>query len=263
MRISLAVLLVLTLAAGCSNKEASQTSPSPAARADNASSRYLAYEHAMRLDTDEDKVAAVFEAAQAACKQAVEAQCVVLNSRLSSGRNVSAELKFRAKPSGIQQLMAQLGTQGRVASQSTTAIDLAAPIQDSAKKLEMLQDYRSKLEALRTGAAGNIDALIKVNKELASVQSELEAMAGTKAQLVQRVETEILNVSIGSEQRESFWKPITLALSNFASNLSQAVSIAITGVAYLLPWALLLAVLGWVGRKLWRWKRAARKEGPV
>lgn len=256
----LLALLMLAALAGCAKKEDSSAlaRSAPAGASPNAASRYLAYQHAIQIDAEENKVAAIFEAGQAACREAASDLCTVLESRINTGRSASASLKFRAKPSGIKKLVAALGQQAEITDQSTTAEDLASPIEDAAKKLAMLNDYRSKLEALRGRANSDVDALIKVNRELAQVQSELEAIAGNHAHLMQRVETEILNVSIRSVHHQSFWRPIALAVSDFGANLSQGVSVAITGIAFLVPWAFLLGLLAWVVRRLRRrWKRAA------
>ncbi len=253
MRLPLVILLIFMAMASCARKEESAAvalAVSAKAPADSPN-RYMAYEHSLRLDTEEDKVVVVYKAALAACREAVADQCVTLESHLNTGRDVSAELKFRGKPGGIQKLIAQLGAQGEVISQTTTAEDLTSPLEDSARKLAMLDDYRSKLETLRERASVDIDALIKVNKELAQVQSEIEAMTGGRAHLVQRVETEILNVNITAIHHRQFWKPISAALSDFGSNLSEGLSKAITGVAFLIPWSLVLVVFAWVGRKLW------------
>jgi hypothetical protein len=132
-----------------------------------------------------------------------------------------------------------------------TAEDLAKPIADSKKKLEMLNDYRSKLESLRTRASTDVDALIKVNKELAEVQSAIEAETGTDSELMQRVDTELLNISISSQAQRAFWRPISDAFTDFKSNLSDGISSVVTALAYLLPWGLTLLILGLAGRKLW------------
>lgn len=239
--------------AGCAKKEESAAGAPSASKSETADSpsRYMAYEHSISLDTKEDKVSPIHKSVQAACLEAAIDQCVVLASHLNTGRYVSAELKFRAKPAGIKKLIAILGSAGEVINQSVTAEDLASPIEDSAKKLGMLNDYRSKLEGLRGRASSDIDALIKVNKELALVQSEIEALAGERAHLVQRVETEILNVSISSIHSRSFWRPVAESLSDFGTNLSSGVSSAITGIAFLIPWSLTLLMFGWAGRKLW------------
>ena len=260
MRKFLLVLILLTAVAGCSRKEESgsfaEVSSAPASA--NAK-RYLAYQHAIHVDTEEHKIAAVYEAAQAACREAASDLCTVLESRISTGRSASASLKFRAKPDGIRKLIAVLGNQAEVIDQSTTAEDLASPIEDTAKKLKMLNDYRAKLESMLGRANNDVDALIKINRELAQVQSEIEAETGAHAHLMQRVETEILDVSIGSVQNRSFWRPIALSAADFGTNLSSGVSIAITGTAYLIPWVFLLGLVVWGGRRLWR-RRSTKNE---
>ncbi|WP_020161540.1 MULTISPECIES: DUF4349 domain-containing protein [Methylobacter] len=253
-------LLILMVVTGCAENEESTAmalAPSITQAPAGKASSFLAYEHSLSVDTEEQKVAEAFEAAQAACRGAADELCTILESRVSSGRAASASLKFRAKPNGIRKIVATLSKQAEVTNQSTTAEDLEAPIADAEKKLAMLKDYRSMLEALRGRAGNDIDALIKVNRELAQVQSELEASGGTHAHLVQRVETEILNVYIHSVEHRGFWRPIGFAISDFGRNLSKGISIAITSLAFLIPWVIVLALVVWGGRKLWsRRKRA-------
>lgn len=217
-----------------------------------AARRYLAYEHFLQLSAAEAKVPVLFDMAQAICREAVAEQCAVLQSNIRTGRGVAAELKLRAKPDGIRRIVAALSKQAKVSNQNTSAEDLATPIGDTAKKLAMLKDYRGKLEALAGQAGSNIDALIKVNRELAQVQSEIETLSGTHAHLLQRVDTEILHLSIHSDESQSFWQPVGFALQEFGQNLAQATSAMIIGIAWLLPWAVALALLWLVVRLLRR-----------
>lgn len=259
MRYHFIVLFIVALLTGCSSKE-ERPGAAVADRAAAAASpgRYLAYEHTIQIDTPEANIAKVFEAGQAACRAAAVEGCTVLASNLSDGRQAFATLKFRAKPAGIRKLVAALSAKGEITEQSTTAEDLEAPITDTNKKLEMLQDYRAKLEALRARASSDVDALIKVNRELAQVQSELEAATGKQAHLMQRVDTEILHVTIRAENSRSFFTPIRHAIADFGTNLSQGISGAIIGLAYLIPWALIIAFTTWIVRKLWRRRKRAQ-----
>lgn len=254
--------LLLAAIAGCSRPGEPRAVMAPLEvkakeGADSPARRTLAYRHTLQLDAPEGKVAEVHGAALAACQAASAEQCTVLESRISTGRAASASLRLRAKPAGIRKLIAALNQQAEVTDQSTQAEDLAGPLADGEKKLAMLTTYRDELEALRKRAAANdVDALIKVTRELAQVQSELEAAAGKQAYLVQRVETEILDIGIHADQHPSFWRPVSLALSDFGGSLSQGISTAITGVAYLLPWGVVLGLVVWVARKLWRRRKA-------
>jgi len=216
--------------------------------------KYLAYEHSVSIDADDDKVAPLFEAAQAACREAAAEACAILDARISRSDISNASLRFRAKAAGIKKLIAVLSSQGKVSSLSTTAEDLAGPIEDTAKKLAMLTDYRTRLEALRS-RSNDVDSLIKLNHELAEVQSQIESLSGEQAHLVQRVETEILNVSISSYQNRSFWSPISESTSGFGGNLSEGIASAITALAYMIPWGLILAFVVWGIRKLWKGRK--------
>jgi hypothetical protein len=262
LALMLALMLALLLA-GCSSKSAVEGAlVQPARGGADKAARFLAYEHALQLETEQDKVAALFQAGQAACRDAAVDACVVLESRLTTGNQAYAALKLRARPAGIAKLIAALGKQSTITEQSTVAEDLAAPVADTEKKLAMLTDYRTKLEALRGRAGSDVDALIKVTRELAQVQNDIESISGQRAQLMQRVDTELLSVTIRSSQQQGFWSPVALAGKDFGANLAQGVAGAITGLAYLLPWLAMLLLIGWGGRKLlWRLRKRAAKAG--
>lgn len=267
MRFHLFVLCLVMALCGCGQGKRMAdaygvASPAPGSPAP-AEQNYLAYSHAMKVEVGEGKVRAAFDAGQAACAAAAADLCAVLESEIATGQTLRATLKVRAKPAGIAKVRAAFSGQGEITEQSTTAEDLAAPISDGEKKLSMLKDYRSKLEGLRDRAGNDVDALIKVNEELASVQTELESVAGTQAQLIQRVDTEILTVIIDEGYNVSFVKPITLAFKEFGMNLAKGTAAAITVVAFLLPWAIAVALLAWIGRKLWRWRTRRQQASPI
>lgn len=258
----LASIVLLFSVLGCGRNAAPPPGLTPGAEPKGGASagvnRYLAYEHTIGIETGADKIAPLFDAVQSACLAAVTESCAILEARITKGEYASASLKFRAKASGIRKLVEVLSAQGEVESQSTTAEDLAGPIEDNAKRIAMLTDYRTKLEALRNRGTADMDTLIKLTRELAQVQSEIEALTGSQAQLVQRVETEILNVSIRSSNRPSFMSPIAEAASDFGGNLSEAIGVVIIVVAFLLPWSLVVALGIWIWRKLRRRRKQAQ-----
>lgn len=257
----LVLLLSFALVAGCA-----KTAQPPASAAAGAqgpakpseANRFLAYEHSIYLQADEDKIVPIFDAVQAACRDAVEESCAILEARVSSGDGASAALKIRATAGGIRKLIAVLSAQGDVASQSTTAEDLAGPIADTAKQIAMLTDYRTSLEALRNRPSNDLDALMRLTRELADVQSQIETLTGSQAGLMQRVQTELLNVSIGSHRSGSFWATIGDSASEFSEVLSEAIGAAIIAVAYLLPWAVLIGAIAWMTRAVLRWRKRRR-----
>jgi len=259
----LVFLLFVAMVAGCADRSGAPASVAGVAsgeRKANAANRFLAYEHSIYLQADEDKVVTIFEAAQAACREAVEESCAILDARVSSGDSASASLRFRAKAAGIRKLVAILSVQGEVASQSTSAEDLAGPIADTAKQIAMLTDYRTSLEALRSRPSNDLDALMKLTRELADVQSQLETLSGSQAALTQRVQTELLNVSINSRHSSSFFGTIADSAASFSDVLSEGIGAAIIAFAYLLPWAVFIGGIAWIALAIRRWRKRQRVQ---
>ena len=259
---SLVFLLAAALAlGGCSHKsELPGTGAAPTAESKSARHGLLAYEHNIRLEVEDAQVVPLQESAIAACRDDAANDCALLESSVNTGRNTSAFLKLRAKPDGIRKLVALLGAGGTIVNKSVRAEDLAAPIGDVEKKLAQLTDYRDRLLALAHRGSNDVDALVKLNREIAQVQSDIEAVESSKATLVRRVDTELLSVSIDSLQTTAFWSPITAALRDFGGDLSRGTAGAITAVAYLAPWLLILLPLVWGVRRLWRRKKNAAAQ---
>jgi hypothetical protein len=265
MRTLCAALVCLAVLAACSQHPGSSggakllEAPAPAAAPATKSAALLAYEHSIEVDAQEKQVPQLFASAQQMCAADTDNACVVLESRISAGEGAHANLKFRAKGAGIAKLIDGMSKQAEILNRSSVAEDLAAPIGDANKKLQMLKDYRTKLEALQGRATADVESLIKLTRELAQVQSEIEALSGTQAKMMERVETEILTVHIQSVRNKSLWRPIANAGSEFGSNLSSAAASTIVATAFILPWAVFLLLAGWGIRKLWRlWRKPSK-----
>lgn len=235
-------------------------SATPAATARDQRDAYLAYEHTIVIDAGEGAVKSLFDRLVAACAADREHHCTVLKSSLQGGRHEEAQLRLRARPAGVNQLLALAAAGGTLARQETRVEDLARPVADNAKRLEMLRRYQQKLSELERRPALDADALIKLSKEQASVQADLEEASGQNAHLMARIHLDVLNVEIQSRNQQSFWAPVRRAFSEFSGNLSSGIASTVTGVAYLLPWLLALSLCWWLGRTVWR--RAFRKQGP-
>jgi hypothetical protein len=219
--------------------------------------KYLAYEHSVTVDSAEPEVKPLLDKLVNACNADVANRCTLLSSGVQGGRETSASIRVRIKRPGIEKLVALAASGGEVASRNTSAEDLQGPIRDTAKRLDMLRSYREKLLALEGKVGNNAEALIKLSQELATVQSELEAASGVEAGLMERVNMDLLNISIQSRSQRGFWSPVKRSARDFGSNLSEGIASAITGAAYLLPWSLILFVFGLLVRKVW--KRVRRK----
>jgi hypothetical protein len=274
MQVGITILAATVLLQGCGQREQSvEFAPSAApaaapmmadgarkmrepamidsAMSEPSAQRTLAYEHSVLVATPTDKIQATFEAVHSTCLALSAGACAVLESRLSTGEAPNAVLRLRLAPSGIPQIFALLNQGGKVVEQASSAEDLAGPMADTQRHLALKTDYRAKLEELRKVAARDIDALIKINQELANVQSEIEALAANKVAMRKRVDTEVLNITLSGAHGEPYFQPIVDALNGFGANLVQGVAAVLVALSFFIPWALLLVCVAWGARKLW------------
>jgi hypothetical protein len=171
---------------------------------------------------------------------------------LSTGQYPSGLIKLRINPVAVEDLVAFTSSLGKLEHRSTTVEDLAEAIQDTQSRVEMLTSYRKQLLELQAKAATNIDAAIKIESELSTVQSNLERAAGEAAFQTKRVTTDIVTINFAVAEQRAFWRPVRETLRDFLGNLSNGLSHAITAVAYIVPWLLVIVPGLYLVRFLWR-----------
>lgn len=213
----------------------------------------LAIEHDVTVELPDDDIGKAHQAVLDACKGNTGIPCTVLESTVGHGDIASSgSLRLRVGPKAVEPLVALAGTFGEVTRRTTRAEDLAKPILDTNKRLAMLEAYLEDLTRLRQQSRQEVDALIRVAAEIAKTQSELDAAKADQAQLRQRVDLQILSIGFYSEQVGSFGATIGEALKDFGENLGSGIAQAIIGIAFLLPWLVILIPLLFLLRRLWR-----------
>lgn len=248
---------------GCSSSDHATTeSPSANLAAESAQRKttpYLSYEHSISNEFSSIELPLKYKALIEYCSEDRENSCTILKSELSLGNYAYGQIKIRIAPSGVKPILMLASNGGEVTSESTTVEDLSTHIFDAEKRIKMLQTYQLTLLDLQQKAGNNIDSLIKVSQELASVQSQLEEAQGNNQTLLQRINMDIVNIRISSYTNDSFWQPISDAADDFLVNLSEGVATAITGFAFLLPWIILFSIAFLIARFLWKIKNKIKK----
>ncbi|AWF81572.1 hypothetical protein BTJ40_12470 [Microbulbifer sp. A4B17] len=217
---------------------------------------YIAYEHFLTTELPAEEVEPVFHKLQLLCQQEMEKKCTILHSSLSNDEKPYGRIHLRIHPTGVDKIIDLASEQGGVIQRETKAEDLQDVIIDNQKRLEMLLQYQSRLIELEQKSASDIDTLIKVAEKLASVQSDIEYSQGKKAKLLKRTQMDVVQVELHSKSYTSFWNPISDSLSHFGENLSDGLSEAITAIAYLFPWTLIVLFLFYLIRIIWRKTRS-------
>lgn len=256
-KILIIFLMAMLALSACSEKKEISTDGVPGMAYDSEksqreSTKFLAYEHFVSIDTTEEALAHVYKKTLAACINDIENSCTILDSSVSSGNQVSARIRLRIKPKGVKGIIESATSSGSVIRESTHVEDLAQPITDTEKRLKMLESHRDRLLALQEKAVNDIESLIKISEELSKVQAELESATGQNAHLLQRVNMDIVDMNFVVEANRSFWKPVSKSFSQFSYRLSDGISDSIRGVAYLLPWSIIVILAVFFFRFLWR-----------
>jgi len=178
--------------------------------------------------------------------------CTLLQSDLASGQFPYGVIKIRTDPDAVDPLIAFATHFGRLERRSTTVEDLGDAIQDTRARIQMLTDYRKQLLALQAKSVTNVDAAIKIASELSTVQGNLERANGDAANQSKRTSTEVVKFTLAPTDEGGFWRPIGNAVHDFFGNLSSGVAQAITAVAYILPWTVVVIPGLYLVRFLWR-----------
>ena len=219
--------------------------------AQRAKTEFLAYTHRITVEVARPALSTVFNSVLEACVKETEYTCLIMSSQVSGGNYVYGNITLRVSPDGIEKYKKLVTDSGDVAQQSMSAEDLTSMVRDSEQRLDMLAAYKTRLQKLEQNPNVDVDALIKLSSEMAAVQTQIEYTQGEKAKLYQRINMEVLEITLDTSEYASFYSPISDALTTFGENVSDGLGIFITAIAYLLPWLLLLGFFIWFIRVLW------------
>jgi len=231
----------------------------------------LAYQHSVTVALSKELLPTRIQELQAACKSAKDFTCTLLDVTAGSWEKVpNGSVRLRLSPPGVDPMIALASRGGEIKSRQTHAEDLAEPVADTERELAQLTTHRDRLQELMKSKDIKIDSLITVSRELASVQSRLDALGTQKAGLRRRIDTELLSIDLRLPEYAAATErtPVLDAFRSFGSNFKEAIANVISFLALALPWIVLLVPALILLRLFWRWisrwiaRREARAAAP-
>jgi hypothetical protein len=229
----------------------------------------LAYEHSVSIELDQKALPTRLREIESSCAASQPVECTVLEVSLHGQEDVfSGLIRMRIAPQGVDPTIEAASQGGKLTSRSTRAEDLAQPMADTERKLALMTTHRDRLAEIMKSKELKMEQLITVSKELATVQTDIDALSTTQAQLRRRVDTDLLTINLSPPQGtyQARQTPIRDALRVFGSNFREAVANVISFIAIVVPWLviilpglfLLRGFWSWIGRTLAR--RLQRKD---
>src|SRR5262245_37143645 len=157
--------------------------------------RTLAYEHRVSIELSAAMLPERLDALRKACVEDPKRACTLLDVSRQDTRGIpGGTIRMRLPPNGVEPMVAVASAGGKVVSRSTHAEDLAQPVADTDRQIALLTTHRDRLAEIMKGRDLKLDQLITVSKELATVQTELDAVATQRANLRRRLDTELLEI---------------------------------------------------------------------
>ena len=222
----------------------------------------LAYEHTVTIELDEEMLAARVDAVRSACAADEQHGCTILNVSTSVRGDVpEGTISMRLAPGGVDALIALASDAGEVLQRTSHAEDLAQPLADTKRQLELLTLHRERLSEFMQRKDIGVEQLITVSRELAGVQTQIEELSRTDANLRRRIDTDLLTIRFQVPNAQIYGHRTTIgeALRAFGANFRDAIAAVITFVVYLLPWLVIilpgLIFLRWFWNALGRWMK--------
>jgi hypothetical protein len=242
------MLTALLLVGGCHRAEplvspalkmATMASVSPEQRRDKS----LAYEHTVTIALEPAVLPNRMKEIQEACATDKTYGCTLLDVSLRSTTDApSGTIRMRLAPGGVAVFTATASKNGAIKEQITHAEDLAQQVNDTERELALLTAHRDRLIEFSKDKSLKIDQVMTVSRELASVQTQIDTAATTRANLHRRIDTELLtlNLNVPAETLSAQRAPIRDAVESFTSDFGDAIAQVIRFIAGLIPWLVVI-----------------------
>jgi hypothetical protein len=192
--------------------------------------------------------------------------CTVLSTNLdrSVESRINARISVRIAPGSYEAFVAIISASpSEVISHSESAEDKTAAIIDVDKRLEVKTALRDRLTAmLKDPAAKSAADLATIEKELAQVQGDIEAIVAQRdylRTLTDTVRVDITYRGVPAQAGGFDLSPIKFAVDGIGRTVIGSVGNLISFLAAATPWLPLIALLVWGGRRSvrrWRQRRA-------
>ncbi len=231
---------------------------------------YLAYSYGLGLEIPSQRLSAVMDAHVTACQSAGPRLCQLIGSNRSGDPDsqMSGYVQLRAEPQWLRTFMEGMAAQvdeagGRINSRTTGSEDLTRQIVDTEARIRALSALRDRLQELLRSRPGRLADLLEVERELARVQGELDAIQSNLAVMRTRVSMSELNIQYQSAPRplgSDTMEPLRQAFADFLGVIVGGFAAILYIIAGLIPVLVVVAPLIWLALR-WRKRRGGRFFG--
>lgn len=226
-----------------------------------AARRYLALKHKVTLLVPAASLVQQLGAIQAEC---LKLGCEILNAGQeteSPDQFASATLTARVPPAAFPGFFTGIQAHGKLVSHHSESEDKTAEVINVDAHIKNAEALKARVLELLAKNTASLKDTLDAEKQLAETQAALDSMIGQRRALASqtdmiRIEIELRPQSLRNEG--SWAAPVAVAVDEAGEVLMKSLAFLLTTVVALLPWALLLSLVFFSLRPMWRRRRAAR-----
>lgn len=222
----------------------------------------IAYSYALSYALPTSAVGTVQASHVALCRKLGPARCRIVKTSLQRAATAlddttaETDLLIDARLAGgfgSQLDAAATDASGTVANRTVTAEDVTKQLIDTDARVRAKQALANRLLQLINSTNAKVGDLVAAEKAFADAQEELDAARSLQATLGQRVRMSAVDISYRTTGATGSWAPVRRSLAGMVETLATSIGALVTFVVAALPWALLLAGVIWLLRRL-RWR---------
>jgi hypothetical protein len=176
---------------------------------------------------------------------------LVADSRQSQHANGAREarLVLRVPSDRFAPILAALRTLGDVKGESMTTQDVTKEYADLETRLAVKEQTVARLRSLFDSRAAKLSDVLEVEQELSRAVTELEQLKGERRYYDQQIAMSTIGLTlfeVESAAGPQIFLPVTSALRTSLDVFARSLGGLIYAISFVLPWALLAAVIWWL-----------------
>ena len=216
--------------------------------------KYIALRHHLQIETPAEQMQAAFDASIKHC-EALNCQLLSANyNKATPYSPPSASLYVRIPPRNVEIFLTGLAKNGEVMQHGRDSEDKTSQVVDTDARIKNLTELRDRLRLMLTDKAAKFKDIIDVERELASTQSQLDALSSMRKVLSQETDLVAVNINFSAAQgitEQGFFAPVARALKDAGFVMMQSFGAVITFIMSAIPWLLIGLPVIWLVRRVW------------
>ena len=216
--------------------------------------KYIALRHHLQIETPAEQMQAAFDASIKHC-EALNCQLLSANyNKATPYSPPSASLYVRIPPRNVEIFLTGLAKNGEVMQHGRDSEDKTSQVVDTDARIKNLSELRDRLRLMLTDKAAKFKDIIDVERELASTQSQLDALSSMRKVLSQETDLVAVNINFSAAQgitEQGFFAPVARALKDAGFVMMQSFGAVITFIMSAIPWLLIGLPVIWLVRRVW------------